>query len=295
MGFVVLLALISSVFYGASDFLGALSSRKLPVVTASVAIYAAATVVAGFAFLFVPSVWSTLAIWSGTVAALFAVIGMVTFYAALAIGPMSLLAPLIALIQTAVPVTVAAVTGQSLSLLAWVAVVVAILATTLISVSTGSSVERITGRGAVLAIMSGITLGLTVVALDVAPENSGVIPAFLDIAVGLGVLLALIAFPRLRRGDGWMRGERAVSARLLPVGWRVWSLAASGGALLGVGNVLLILALHAGNLAVVAVLVSLYPLATVLLAGVVLKERIGLVQLVGVVLAITAAVMLGLS
>lgn len=218
MGFVVLLALLSSVFYGASDFLGGLSSRKLPVVT-----------------------------------------------------------------------------GQSLSLLAWVAVVIAILATTLISVSTGSAVERITARGAVLAVISGITPGLTVVALDVAPENSGVIPAFLDIAVGLGVLLALIAFPRFRRGDGWMRGERAVSARLLPVGWRVWSLAASGGALLGVGNVLLILALHAGNLAVVAVLVSLYPLATVLLAGVVLKERIGLVQLAGVVLAITAAVMLGLS
>lgn len=292
---VVLLALMSSVFYGASDFLGALSSRKIPVITASVAIYAAATVSSGIAFIFVPSVWSAPAVWSGTIAALFAVVGMVTFYAALAIGPMSLLAPLIALIQTAVPVTVAAMTGQSLSLLGWTAVALALLATTLISVSTGATVERISTRGAVLAFISGITLGLTVVALDFAPDDSGVIPAFLDITVGLLILLPLVALRRFRRSDSWMRWEVAIALPALHVSLGVWGLAALGGLMLGVGNVLLVVALHSGNLAVVAVLVSLYPLVTVLLAWAVLKERIGLVQFLGVILAITAAVMLGLN
>ena len=65
--------------------------------------------------------------------------------------------------------------------------------------------------------------------------------------------------------------------------------------MLGVGNILLVLALHSGNLAVVAVLVSLYPLATVVLAWFVLKERLSLVQFFGVALAITAAVLLGMS
>lgn len=292
---VVFLALLSSMFYGASDFLGALSSRKLPVITASVAIYAAATVVATIAFVFVPSTWSALAVWSGTAAALFAVVGMVTFYAALAIGPMSLLAPLIALIQTAVPVTIAVVFGQSLSVVAWVAVALAFLATTLISVSTGEKVVRISAQGAVLAVISGITLGLTVVSLDIAPDDSGVVPAFLDVAVGLVILFGLVALPRFRRSDDWMRGKTAVAQPLQRVGGRVWGLAVFGGTLLGVGNVLLVIALHAGNLAIVAVLLSLYPLATVLLAWLVLKERIGRVQLLGIAFAITAAVMLGLN
>ena len=292
---VILLALLSSVFYGASDFLGALSSRKMPVITASVAIYSAATVTSLVAFLFVPSVWSAAAIWSGTAAALFAVVGMVTFYAALAIGPMSLLAPLIALIQTAVPVTVAALTGRNLSLVGWIAVGIALTATTLISVSTGATPQRISPRGAVLALISGITLGLTVVSLDFAPANSGVVPAFLDIAVGLAVLLPLVALRQFRRSDTWMTGKRATSMPQLHVSVRAWGLTALGGTLLGIGNVLLVVALHSGNLAVVAVLMSLYPLATVLLAWAVLKERIGLIQFFGVALAITAAIMLGLN
>jgi drug/metabolite transporter (DMT)-like permease len=74
-----------------------------------------------------------------------------------------------------------------------------------------------------------------------------------------------------------------------------WAMAAVGGVLLGVGNILLVVSLHAGNLAIVAVLVGLYPLATVVLARLVLKERLSLVQGAGVALAVAAAVMLGLS
>ncbi|MEO7348325.1 MAG: DMT family transporter [Terrimesophilobacter sp.] len=295
MSLVILLALLSSVFYGASDFLGALSSRKMPVITASVAIYCAATVTSLVAFLFVPSVWSVTAIWSGTIAAVFAVVGMVSFYAALAIGPMSLLAPLIALIQTSVPVTVAALTGRNLSLVGWIAVGIALTATTLISVSTGATLQRISPRGAVLALISGVTLGLTVVSLDFAPASSGVIPAFLDITVGLVLLLPLIALRRFRRSDAWMIWNTDAALTPLQVSARAWGLTALGGTLLGVGNVLLVVALHSGNLAVVAVLMSLYPLATVLLAWIVLKERIGLVQFFGVLLAIAAAIMLSLN
>ncbi len=295
MGPVVLLALLSSVFYGASDFFGALSSRKIPVITASVAIYSAATLASGIAFAFVPSVWSAQAVWAGTVAALFAVVGMVTFYAALAIGPMSLLAPLIALIQTAVPVTVAALTGQNLSVLGWLAVGIALIATALISVSTGTTVQRISTRGATLALISGVALGLTVVALDAAPPDSGVIPAFLDIAAGLVILFVLVAIPRFRRSDGWMKGESPTPLPPLNVDIAAWGLTALGGTLLGVGNVLLVVALHSGNLAVVAVLMSLYPLTTVILAWIVLKERLGSIQFLGVLMMITAAVLLSIA
>lgn len=301
MGIVVVLALLSSVFYGASDFFGALTARRVTVLRASAAIYLAATVVVAVALAVVPWTFSDRAFWAGSVAGLLAVVGMVTFYAALALGPISLLAPLIALIQTAVPVIVAAVTGQSLGLVAWIAVVLALAATTLISVPPradpeGVAIERINARGAVLALVSGVTLGSALVSLDLAPADSGLLPAFLDVAVGLVVLLPLLAVRRLRDGDEWLGDASAVRPEVAPTtGSRTWAMAAITGALLAVGNILLVVALQSGNLAVVAVLVSLYPLATVVLAWAVLKERVSPLQFAGVALAIVAAVMLGLS
>jgi drug/metabolite transporter (DMT)-like permease len=308
---VVILALLASLLYGASDFLGALSARRLTVVKASTAIYLAATALGAIALLLLPWVYSDRAFWAGTIAGLFAIVGMVTFYAALAIGPMSLLAPLIALIQTAIPVIAAALTGQSLQPIAWIAVALALVATTLISVpgrsntastadspdATRARVERISGRGGMLALVAGVTLGLSVVSLDTAPADSGAFPAFLDLAAGLVVLLPLLAVRRLRTSDVWLKGESVATDALdaARAGTRTWVASAVGGVLLGAGNVLLVLALHGGNLAVVAVLVSLYPLATVILARLVLKERMSLVQFFGVALAIVAAVLLGTS
>lgn len=297
---IVVLALLASLFYGASDFLGALGARRLTVLKASVVIFLAATAATAAALPVSPWVYSDRALWAGVVAGLFAVIGMVTFYAALAAGPMSLLAPLIALIQTAIPVVVAAATGQALRPLAWVAVGLGLVATTLVSVPAeavraGARIERITARGGLLALASGTTLGLSVVALDAAPADSGVFPAFLDIGVGLLVLLPLLAVPRLRGGDGWLGGGREEPRMSGAAGTGAWTMSAVGGILLGVGNILLVVSLHAGNLAIVAVLVGLYPLATVVLARLVLKERLSLVQGAGVALAVAAAVMLGLS
>ncbi len=305
MGIVVALALAASLFYGASDFLGAFTARKLTVLKTGTVIYVAATAVATIALAASPWAFSDEALWAGSIAGVFATVGMITFYAALAIGPMSLLAPLIALIQTAIPVIVAAATGQGLQPQAWVAVGIALVATTLISVPARGAVgepaiERITGRGAVLAVVAGITLGLSTVSLDAAPPESGVFPAFLDLAIGLLLLLPLLAVRRFRISDAWLNGTTAStsgtsSLETVRPSRSTWMMSAFGGVLLGIGNILLVIALHAGNLAVVAVLVSLYPLATVVLARFVLNERISVVQFFGIALAITAAVLLGAS
>ena len=302
MSLVVILGILSSVFYGASDFFGALTARRITVVKASILINAAATMVAGTALLVTAWTFSPHALIAGLIAGAFATVGMVTFYAALAIGPMSLLAPLISLVQTSIPVIVSAVTGHALSAVAWVAIFIGLSATVLISIPAGASVERITARGAILALVSAITLGLSVVALDQAPAASGVFPAFLDVGTGLVLLAPLLAFRRTRERISWLDHDRpdepAALDRLptmLSATAKVIVLGVIAGILLGFGNILLVLALHTGNLAIVAVLVSLYPLATVILAWAVLKEKLSLFQFGGVALAITAAIMLGLS
>lgn len=299
---VLILGLLSSLFYGASDFLGALTARRLTVLKASVAVYAAATATAGVALAFVPWSFGERALWSGIAAGVLATVGMVTFYAALAIGPMSLLAPLIALIQTAIPVAVSATTGSPLSPIVWFAIVLALVATMLISVPAGAAVTRITAHGGVLALVSGVTLGLSVVALDFAPAESGIFPAFLDVGCGLVLLLPLMAFRRARGRLAWLGESDSpdpaptdAAPVLLLTPTRAAMMSAASGILLGVGNILLVVALHTGNLAVVAVLVSLYPLGTVLLARLVLGERLSRPQLGGVALAVVAAIMLGVS
>lgn len=307
MGIVVALALSASLLYGASDFLGALTARRLTVIKASTVIYLAATIVAAISLPLTVWTYSDQALWAGTLAGVVATVGMVTFYAALAIGPMGLLTPLIALIQTSIPVAVAAFSGQSLQPLAWFAVGLALVATTLISAPAkaaqgGPAIDRITLRGGLLALISGVTLGFSVVFLDTAPSNSGVFPAFLDIVVGLVMLLPLVALRRFRNSDSWLKGgeppsldvpSSAPSSAPKSIGAGTWALSVVSGVLLAVGNILLVIALHSGNLAVVAVLVSLYPLSTILLAWGLLKERMSPFQFAGVALAITAAILLG--
>ncbi|MGA1838639.1 EamA family transporter [Herbiconiux sp. 11R-BC] len=306
---IVVLSLVSSLFYGTSDFLGAVAARRLSVLPATLVTYALGSVVIALALLPGGWSWSADAGVSGVLAGLFAIVGFITFYAALAIGPMSLLSPVIALIQALVPVTAALVTGQGLSPLGWSAVGLAVVATLLISRQHTDAPGRVTLPGAVLAVVSGVTLGASVVALDSSPQESGLLPAFLEMAVGLVVLSCLIGVLRLaRREIPWLSGEAGTAtdgpeaaagtaeATAEPRAPRAaWAAAAGAGLLLGAANALLMLALHAGNLAVVSVLSSLYPLATVILAAVVLRERVARIQVAGIALALVAAVLLSLS
>ena len=134
------------------------------------------------------------------------------------------------------------------------------------------------------------------------------VAVFLDTTSGLVLLLVLLG---LARGVPAMRRVMAVlDAHPVDAPYvdahpvdghpvadprrRARLLAGVAGLLIGGANVLLMLALHEGSVAVVAVLVNLYPVATVLLAWIVLRERINAVQGTGVVLAVAASVMLGL-
>ena len=203
MSLFVLLSLIASVSYGTSDFFGGLAARRLNVVHATAGTYVVATVIVGGALLALGGQWSLDATISGAIAGILAIVGFVAFYAALAIGPMSLLSPAIALIGGVVPVGVAAASGQALSALAWGAIAVAVVATVLISVPSARSRERVTPRAAILAVVAGLGLGGSIVALDASSEESGLVPALVEMLVGLfvlGVLLLVMRAARARIG-----------------------------------------------------------------------------------------------
>jgi uncharacterized membrane protein len=289
----VALGLGAAVLYGASDFFGASATRRHHLITATTVNYAFALVLVAAALPFFGGSWTSRGNLAGAIAGALAVLGLIAFYGVLAIGPMSLLSPLIALIQSAVPVAIAASTGQGLTVVAWIAVVVAVVAILLLSPPPRPGRDRISARGAALALFSGLTLGGSLVALDAAPHDSGVVPAFWEIAVGLAILCVfLLLVRRLRGRAAWLSllepdagTARTITAR------RAWIEAAAAGLLAGVADIFVVTGLHIGNLAVVAVLVALYPVLTVILAATVLKERMKPLQFVGIGLAIGASLL----
>lgn len=291
----VVLSLLASVSYGVSDFAGAVGARRLRVLPGTTVTYAFAVVVLVLALPILGGEWSSDAVLWGSLAGVAAIVGFVAFYAALAAGPISLASPLIAVLGSLVPVAIALVLGEQLAPLAWIAVVIALAGGALISVTRSEGSQQIRPRTVVLSVVAGIGLGLSIAALDQAPVASRVIPAVMEIGVGLVLLLALLAVVRLvpavRRGLSILDAEQDAP----PTPRRAFLASALGGVLLGVANALILAALQSGSLAVVSVLVGLYPIATIVLARILHGERLLPLQLLGVALAIAASVLLAFA
>ena len=290
---VVVLALGAAAVYGASDFFGAFAARRIHLVTATLFNYAVAAVVILPAIAIVGGAWSSGAMWSGVICGALAVFGLLAFYGVLAIGPMSLLSPLIALIQSVVPVAIAALTGQGLSVLGWVAIGIGIVALLLLAPARKRGQDHISRRGALLAVASGLLLGASLIVLDFAPKDSGVVPAVWEILTGMAILAIVWVGLRLlgRRASVFSFLQPGPDAVRTLSSRRAWLAAAFSGVLVAFADTFIVLALHLGNLAVVSVLTSLYPVVTVILAATLLKERMTKLQFVAVALVIAASLL----
>ncbi len=295
MALAVILALGSALAYGVSDFLGGTAASRLRVMPTTILSYAAATVAVLALVLVTGGVWSPEVWLWGSVAGVAAVVGFVAFYAAMAVGPMSLVSPVIAVLGSAVPVAAAVALGETLTAWAWVGVLLALVSAVLLSSQPRGGGGRFTVRAGVLSVVAGVSLGASVVALDRTPPESGSLAALVELALGLvllalAVLLGRLILP-LGRGLAVLGGEAIIPSRRS----RMVVVALAAGALLGVANAAILAALQAGSLAIVSVLVGLYPLATLLLARIVGGERMTRLQLVGAGLAIAASALLGLA
>lgn len=131
-----------------------------------------------------------------------------------------------------------------------------------------------------MAIGSGAAIGVFIIILDATPDDSGVVPLILNRVVNASLMFATVAVLALRS-----RPRLTRSALLLAIVCGALDILANVGLLLGV---------RIGDLSVIAVLTALYPAGTIVLAAVVLRERIAVLQYVGLALAIAAAAMLAL-
>ena len=302
----VILGFSGALVFGAADFLGGLASKRL----GSMKVTALAAL-AGFVTLLLASAWipGTLdsgAIFWGVLSGISGSLAIMLLYASLAIGPMSILSPLGALVSAVVPVGWSAIQGHVLGTLGYVAIAIGLVAIVLVGFVPDTKAVRPNARGLLMATGAGFFIGLFLIFIAQVNPGTGLIPLLANRATSFSLMtvaIGVMAGARLARRARWVRSAQRASAapETSPSNMRSTNLrtglllAICCGVVDAVGNTLILFGIHIGNLSVMSVLTAMYPIGTIILAGVVLKERITPLQVVGLALAIGAAALLALS
>jgi drug/metabolite transporter (DMT)-like permease len=286
-----LLALSGTLIYGASDFFGGLAARRMSALWVTAVNSCVGVVLVGIFALFVPTQWSPLALFWGALAGAAGTLALVLLYACLAIGPMSILAPIMALVSAVFPIAVGFARGERLSGFGYAGLVMGLVAVLLICFVPGARVVRPSGRGVLLAVGAGIGVGGYLIFMDLTPVHSGPAPLVVTFAV-TGVIVGLILL--LQRARRALRSQTREPGAHGVVG-RPLQFAILCGATDAVAATLFLLALRSGQLSVVSVLSALSPAGTIILAAIVLRERIAIVQWLGLAVALGAAALLALA
>jgi drug/metabolite transporter (DMT)-like permease len=277
----MVLALASSGGWGSADFLGGLSAKRVPIV-----VVAAVSQAVGFAFTLLvvlavhrgPEDVSVL--WIGAIGGVLGAGGLSALYQGLAVGRMGVVAPVAAL-SGVVPVVVGLVAqGDRPEAVQVIGMVLAIGGVVMASRARDEAAPgRRLATGAGLALLAALLLGAMVVALDAGGDRDPVWTVFMVRVSSVALLWLVVA---ARRPS--FETVRANLATLV-----------GAGVLDNLANLLFVLAAARGLLSLVSVLGSLYPVVTVVLARVVLDERLARWQLVGVAAALAGVALISLS
>jgi drug/metabolite transporter (DMT)-like permease len=285
----VILGFATAVVYGFADFFGAIASRKL----SSVLVTATAGIV-GFFFLltmipFFGATFSQGAVIAGIAAGFASAIGITALYASLAIGPISIISPLGAVLGAMVPLIFGFTIGDRFGPLGWIALVLILVAVVLVGFIPGADVRLPSIKGLVLAFIAGAGIGTILIVLKFSPTDSG-LASVITMRVVSAILLNILVFAT------WMNLRRKKVARpKTPMAGKYWWAVIAAGIFDSSANIFFTLALRSGSLSVVSVLTALYPLGTIILARLILKERIARIQMFGVLLALSGSAILAVA
>jgi drug/metabolite transporter (DMT)-like permease len=278
----VLLGLLVAISYGAADFLGGVASRRVP----------AALVVQQSQLLGVVLLLVMLAVVPdqhviaadmvrGAGAGMGGLLGLVLLYRGLAVGAMSIVAPITAVGAAVLPVGWGLATGERPGTVALAGVVLALVAVALVATPATEDAAPVEGRRReiLLALLAGGGFGIVFILFGDTAKASGMWPLLSARVVSTIVVTTGLWFRHIAIGP---RKDSAL-------------VVAGAGVLDVTANTLFIVGARIGLVSLVAVLSSLYPAATVVLARVVLDERVSRRQATGLVLAIVGVVLIALA
>ncbi len=281
----ILLGLLVAATYGAADFLGGLSSKRasVPAVVVLSQLFGVPLLVA--LLVAAPGTPSAHDLTLGAAAGAFGGFGLVSLYRGLAVGRMSVVAPVTAVGAAVVPVAWGLAAGERPSALSSIGVALALVAVVLVSRTpepapghpSADGAPVAAGKVLPLAALAGVAFGMVFVLLSLTGSDAGFWPLVASRATSI-VLLGLGA---AATGRSFAVASRRVTATII-----------GAGALDISANAIFLLASRRGLLTIVAALSSLYPASTVLLARIVLRERLVAAQIAGLALACTGVVLI---
>jgi drug/metabolite transporter (DMT)-like permease len=274
---VILLGLAAAVLYGSGDFLGGMATRRAHVLMVLMLAEGAGAAVALATAAISPGPASLAGLAWGTGAGLIGGIGLIVFYIGLAAGPMSVVAPVSGLVSTVLPVGVALAEGERPGIVVYAGALLCLVAVVLASSAGDTGTPRRPGRpgqGRAIAygVASGASFGLFFLLIRNAGQSGELWPVA---AARIGELAAVLAAAAVLQRRPRLRGA----------GGPLLLAAAGAGVIDVVANICYVAATRTGMFGLAVVLASLYPGVTVLLARVVLGERLRWVQRAGLGLA----------
>ena len=274
----VIYGLASALTWGAGDFSGGLATRRAnPYIVVAISQGVGLFLLLALALLLGEPIPPQEDLMWGALAGLAGGIAILLLYRALAVGQMGIAAPITAVLAAVGPVIFSAFTEGAPSELQLGGFAIAVLGVWLLSRPSGPLGKP---QGIGLAVLSGLAIGAFLILLDQAGTTALYWPLVAARTASLTMMTALVLLNR--KAGEFPRG------RTLPV-------VLLSGVMDAAGNAFFVLAAQVGRLDVATVISSLYPASTILLAAVVLKERVRRLQVVGIVAALAAIALIAAS
>ncbi len=276
----IFLAGLSALMYGAGDFCGGLGTRKSSIFSVLVISQLIGALMAVGASLILreslPGGWDLA--W-GSVAGVCGTVGLAALYTALATTLVAVASPVAAVTGAVIPVLFGLALGERPGVFSWIGIALAIPAIALLtSGPAGARKEGLVRRAALLGAAAGLGFGLFFIAISRTSHGSGLWPL---VSARLSTILIVVFMAILRRRS--LRPEGGLPIILL-----------SGVLDMG-ANIAFLMAARTGMLSTVTVVCSLYPGPTVLLACLVLRERLTAARVAGLALALAGVAFLSVS
>jgi len=271
---VSLLSLGAAISWGAGDFSGGLASKKSNVYGVVLGAHAVGLIFTAAVALLWGDPWPGMhAMYWGFAAGLSGGVGLVSLYRSLAIGTMGINAPVASVVTGILPVAFTFLTLGLPGRLQLAGFALALISIWLIAMPSGDLGRP---KGIELALLAGVGFSGFLVCIRMAGQVAKFWPL---VAARIGSLALMITFIAITRVD-WKPPRSA------------WPSLVSCGVFDSLGNFLFVDAATLGRLDVAAVLSSLYPASTLILARVILKERIARLQAFGIALALASVALI---
>ena len=281
----VVYVLINALFIAASNVLGGVGARRLPLPIV-VAIAGPTTIMLALIIApLLPGTPSWPGFWIGFVAGMMGGTGLPVAYRAFAIGPVSIAGAVLAVVGTALLTLVGVLTGDAITPLRAGGLALCILAILLVTYRPPVDGQRASLRGPILAVIAAVLFTGFIVTIDTAPAADGLWP-LVGARMGITTVAMLILVWMLYR-----EGRRTVAVHFRS---RYVLIPMAAGAFDILGNLFLILALQAGDLVLLAILAPAAPVFTAIIGRVFLRELMTRWQILGLVVASGALVLASL-